>query len=217
MADVGLPIRVGTWLAYGSLPEVLASARTAANRSRTPRSAIFRVMNTTRLVAVAIRPAFEFDRRMREVLDVLHHDRPAAAGDIENALHAQQVGAAQRDQRLHGARKCRPFDRLGQFDHEARDAVGCSASATKPERSSGRRLDDAVRIERAADRDVDRRARIELLQAPRQPLDRGRRPRDRSSRSPGGRRGSPACAPRRRCRALVSPLTASTTASTTSM
>src|SRR5580704_10980500 len=45
-------------------------------------------------VAVAIRPGFELDRRMGQVLNILHHDRAAAAGDVENALHAQQVGAA---------------------------------------------------------------------------------------------------------------------------
>src|SRR5580704_917866 len=49
-------------------------------------------------VAVLIRPGFELDRRMGEVLDILHHHRTAAAGDVENAFHAQQVGAAQADQ-----------------------------------------------------------------------------------------------------------------------
>src|SRR5580704_8488333 len=40
-------------------------------------------------IAILIRPGFELDRRMGEVLDILHNDRTAAAGDIENALYTQ--------------------------------------------------------------------------------------------------------------------------------
>src|SRR5579859_677016 len=44
--------------------------------------------------AVVVRPAFQLDRRMREMLDVLNHHRATAAGDVEQSLDAQQVGAA---------------------------------------------------------------------------------------------------------------------------
>src|SRR5262245_62157759 len=40
---------------------------------------------------VGVGPRLEFDRRVRQVLDELHHHRPAAAGDIQQSLDAQQV------------------------------------------------------------------------------------------------------------------------------
>ena len=58
-------------------------------------------------------PGFQFHRWMGEMLNILHHHRATAAGDVEDALHPQQVGTAQRDQRLHGAGERAPLDRPG--------------------------------------------------------------------------------------------------------
>src|SRR5262249_16732193 len=42
-------------------------------------------------IAIGIGPDFELDRRVGEMLHILHHDRPAAALDTEDAFDAQQV------------------------------------------------------------------------------------------------------------------------------
>jgi hypothetical protein len=44
--------------------------------------------------AILAGPGRELDRRMGEVLDHVHHNRPAAARDVEQAFHAQEVGTA---------------------------------------------------------------------------------------------------------------------------
>src|SRR6476469_6867034 len=48
----------------------------------------------------ATRPCRQFERRMKQALDGLHHDRTAPADDVENALHAQQVGAMAHHERI---------------------------------------------------------------------------------------------------------------------
>jgi hypothetical protein len=45
--------------------------------------------------AVIIGPRLKLDRPMREVLHELHHDRAAAAFDIQYAPDVQNVGATQ--------------------------------------------------------------------------------------------------------------------------
>src|SRR5262245_13366208 len=72
---------------------------------------------------VVVRPGCKLDRRMREVLYELHEHRAAAAGDVEQALHAQEVGTAQRQQRLHRARKRVPGEGGLIGKNEAHDAV----------------------------------------------------------------------------------------------
>ena len=72
---------------------------------------------------VAVRPAVQLDRRMREMLHELHHHRPLAAFDVEKALHAQQVRPAHRHQRVHGARETPARHRLVVVEHETGDAV----------------------------------------------------------------------------------------------
>ena len=57
------------------------------------------------------------------MLHGLHRDRPAAALDVEQALHLQQVGAAQRDQRLDEAAERVPRRAAVFGQHEMRDAV----------------------------------------------------------------------------------------------
>src|SRR5262249_22713349 len=42
--------------------------------------------------AIEVGPAVEFDGRMGEMLNELHHDRPDAAGYVEEALHPQEIG-----------------------------------------------------------------------------------------------------------------------------
>ena len=151
------------------------------------------------------------------MLDILHHHRTAAAGDIENAFDAQQIGAAQRDQRLHGAGEGEPLDRLVLLDDKARNAVAVVGLGDEAGALAGGRLDDALRIERAFDRDIDRRARIEALQALRQPLDFGRVGEIGLRDRPAGRRGSTCLRASAAASSAASPLTASTTVSTTSI
>src|SRR5262249_46387567 len=73
--------------------------------------------------AVLIGPGRKLDRRMGEVLDHVHHDRSAAARDVEQALHAQEVAPAQGDERLHGAGESIPRQRRVVAEDEAEDAV----------------------------------------------------------------------------------------------
>src|SRR5262249_18426128 len=73
--------------------------------------------------AVRIGPGGELDRRMAEMLHALNQDRPAAAGDVEETLYAQQIGSAHRDQRLHAARECVEWNRRRFGEDKARDAV----------------------------------------------------------------------------------------------
>jgi len=46
---------------------------------------------------LARRPRREFDRRVGQDAARLHQHRPAAAFDLEKTLHAEEIGAAQRD------------------------------------------------------------------------------------------------------------------------
>ena len=54
------------------------------------------------------------------------------------------------DQGLHGAGEGEPFDRLVLFDDETRDAVAVRGLGDEAGALAGGRLDDALRIERAA-------------------------------------------------------------------
>ena len=120
-----------------------ASARTAANRSRTCCSGTPRVMNTSRLVRLCVRPSRELDRRVGEVLHDLHQHRAAAARDVEEALHAQKVGAAQRHQGLHGARERVEVERRLLGEDEAQDAI--ANARPRPRSLSARRPPGSVR------------------------------------------------------------------------
>ena len=44
--------------------------------------------------AIFARPALERDRRVEHVLRALHHYRSWLAFDVDQALHAQEIGAA---------------------------------------------------------------------------------------------------------------------------
>ena len=59
--------------------------------------------------------------------------------------------------------------------NEARNAVAMLGFGDEIRPLPRHGLDEAARVERAGNGDVDARARIELLQALRQPLDGGRR------------------------------------------
>src|SRR6516164_1653695 len=74
-------------------------------------------------VAILVRPGLQLDRRVGEMLDILHHHWTAAAGHIENALDPQKLRPAQRDQRLHGAGESGPCERLLPFEREAGNIV----------------------------------------------------------------------------------------------
>ena len=69
---------------------------------------------------------------MDQVLHRLEHHRPPGTGEIEQPLDAEQVRAAQRDQRLHRALEHRPDQRRLVAHDEADDAV---ANATPRRRS----------------------------------------------------------------------------------
>ena len=125
---------MGEVIAYpGAHAAQVASARTAASRSRTCSCEMSRVMNTSRLARFSIGPCGELDRRMREVLHELHHHRSAAPGDVEEAFDAQEIAAAQRHQCLHGARKGIPRQRLLSRSKTKLEMPSLwLASATKP-------------------------------------------------------------------------------------
>ena len=72
-------------------------ARTASNRLRTAFFEIAR--NECDAAPRSFRPCGKFDRRMREVLQELHHDRPAATLDVRAGPSRARGRAAQRDQR----------------------------------------------------------------------------------------------------------------------
>src|SRR6185436_13745950 len=112
----------------------------------------------------------------------VYHHRAAAARDVEEALHPQEIGAAQRDQGLHAARKGVPRQRRVVGEDEAGDAVavlGLGDEAGTPPRTrvlagvalAAVALDQAARIEIAFDRSVDAGVRIERAQTRGQPLD----------------------------------------------
>ena len=48
--------------------------------------------------AILVGPCRELDRWVREVLRHLHHHGPAAAHDVQQALDAQEVASAQRNE-----------------------------------------------------------------------------------------------------------------------
>src|SRR5204862_8111788 len=108
--------------------------------------------------------------------DRVHHYRSAAAGDVEQALHAQEIAAAQRNERLHGAREGVPRERRILGENEAQDAIAVLGfgDEARARRSTGRRiaLEHKARIEIAVDRAVNGGARIERAKASCELLDR---------------------------------------------
>src|SRR5579875_3162604 len=69
-------------------PGAVARVRRARRRRRT-------IARPAR-APVRIRPLAQLDRRVADMLDVMHDDRPAAFADCDKTLDAQQIGAAQR-------------------------------------------------------------------------------------------------------------------------
>ena len=129
---------------------------------RTCRSLTPRVMNTTRLAWSLSGQADKFHRRMDQVLHRLEHHRALAAREIEQPLDAQEIGPAQRDQRLHRALEHRPYPAASSSRMTKLTMPSlCEASATKPEcRSMASACPVSIRhlrIDVALDRDVDRR------------------------------------------------------------
>ncbi len=95
---------------------------------------------------------------MGEVLHELHQHRPAAAGDIEEALDPQQVGAAQRHQRLHArARTPATCSGASSVAHEARDAVGVRGLGDEAGVALARVVLVRVSLDQAARIDLARR------------------------------------------------------------
>ena len=82
-----------------------------------------RVMKTIRLDPITLRPGVKLDRRMREMLHELHDHRTGTTGNVEKALHTQDVGAAQCHKRFHAAREHIPVNGLFAGEDEAADTV----------------------------------------------------------------------------------------------
>src|SRR3712207_6328924 len=64
------------------------------------------------------RPGFELLRRMGEMLHEMHDDRTRTSHDIDEAFHAQEIGAAQARERVEGTREHRPGEWPVDRDHE---------------------------------------------------------------------------------------------------
>ena len=76
-------------------------ARNVADDEDQPRASIRR------------RPALHFNRRVKDVLYPVHHDRPIGYfGDVHQPLETQEIVALKGCHVLQPLRKCRPADRL---------------------------------------------------------------------------------------------------------
>src|SRR5258708_4626243 len=81
------------------------------------------------LAVVALGPGVERGRRMEDVLHAVDDDRLVGVLDVQDALHAQEVGTAIGDERVEGGGHRRPAHRLVEGHAEGFDAVVVAAWA----------------------------------------------------------------------------------------
>ena len=72
---------------------------------------------------VVVRPIFELDWRVGDVLDDVDDDRSATFGERHEALDTQQVRTAQAHQHRHCLLEARPAERLFEDQREAVEPV----------------------------------------------------------------------------------------------
>src|SRR5215211_7212278 len=75
------------------------------------------------LAVVAFGPGIERGRRMEDMLHAVDYDRLVGVLDVQDALHAQEVGAAIGHQRIERRRHRRPAHRLVEGHAESLDAI----------------------------------------------------------------------------------------------
>src|SRR5262249_34534183 len=140
-----------------------ASASTAANRSRIWASPSWRVMKTTRLSRFWSGQDCSSTGGWGGCWAYCTNPRAPPPAALRKPL--QKLRPAQGDQCLHGAAECGPFDRLLSLQHEAHDAVAVLGFGDKARALRRRRRNEALRIERARNGNINAGARIEFLQA----------------------------------------------------
>src|ERR1700731_5351785 len=72
---------------------------------------------------VAVRPLLEFDRRVRDMLDEMNYDRPAALLDCEKPFDAQEVGSAQCRQHRHRLLEACPGQRFFEDQRKTAESM----------------------------------------------------------------------------------------------